>query len=678
MELPFEILALVFKHLPTKDIDTVQLVCRSWCDIASDKVWKQQFLDKFGTDRICPVSPQFTSWRRELLLRNQVLHKWKKCSKQTDLTLNSTLTDNTEIFCNFGSDLARAVCFNSHTGSGNIIELDRGKIKRKLYASRYSRETLPVSAIDGSRFGMIYGFLGGVVTTVAFSKDGSIASDFKDLPYKHDTAVTSVWIAKSRNFLKQANNAISIATGGFDGTVSLLNPQGHEEFRPETSPVILLEGSLHGSYAADDGDSVVALYKNGAIYRFTSSGEAVELSHLAQLPLANGELDTFCQLHLCNNFAVIQRTRDVHVVDMATKVLVRLDIPSDAEITAFAIDKSRTPGTKLIAAGLSSNSLCVWELPALDSANTTDGQSPRLEFVNSRAGNKQKSGQESISSRSTMALPSAKATLNSEERQVTLKALWTAENPIGYESRLVEGNKPQITKLALNSVILLVAGYNGMVHAVDVLSGRPLKRISSRISKNVLDIARYSRDGFVPVTHLEIDPDPLKMRAIVSVRPAIQYLDLGCIGISKTLTDKKKGSKQRHRNANLLSRHDLEEDIELGDSFALADAEREDRNAELAESFGFEGMDPDEQVAYAMMLSRQQAEAASRGSSETLDEDLRIALELSANQAENDDLFELYDSGSPAPASRGVSQRDESLNEDEMLQLAFALSLGQS
>lgn len=677
MELPFEILTLVFRYLPAKDLDAARLVCRSWRDVASDKIWKQQFVDRFGTDRICPVSPQFTAWRRELLLRSQILQKWNKCLKQTDLTVNSTLLDNTEIFCNFSSDLAQVVCFNSPGGSGNIIELDRGKIKRKLYASRYSRETLPVSAVDGSKYGMIYGFLDGTVTTVAFSNNYSVVSDYTDLPLRHDIAVTSVWIAKSRCFQKPANYAIGIATGGLDGTVSLISPHGHVELRPERSAVILLEGSLSGSYAANDGDSVVALYENGSLYRFDSTSGTLRMSLLARLPLKRGELDTYCQLHLCNNYAVLQSAEDIYIVDMTTNRLLLMEIPSKSKITAFSIDKSRTPGTKLIVAGLSSNRLCAWELPAIESTNTANRLGPRIGVVRPCSGDQHATGQAAKAVYPATPRINAVTMPNSEDRQVSTKPLWIIDNPIGHESRLAEANKPQITKLALNSVILLVAGYNGMVYAVDALSGSPLKRISSRISKNVLDLSQYSRDGFVPVTHLEIDPDPLRLRAVISVRPALQYLDLGNIGISKASLDKKKGPKPRFRNANTINRHDIEEDIELGDASALADAEREQRNLELAESFGLEGMEPDEQVAYAMMLSRQQEETSNVGESEQ-DDELRLALEVSANQAGDDDQFEQYDSESLAPATSGSSQTHGASDDDEMLQLAFSLSLGQS
>lgn len=191
--------------------------------------------------------------------------------------------------------------------------------------------------------------------------------------------------------------------------------------------------------------------------------------------------------------------------------------------------------------------------------------------------------------------------------------------------------KPPITRLALNDVVLLVAGYNGLAIAVDLLTGTILRQVSTRISKNVLEYRRYSADGLVPVTALEIDQDPWQPHGVIGVRPMIQYFDLG--------TAKPAALAKKRRRAP-APRSSESADRQVAESLELAaiDQERQEFLEGLRQEYAPEDLDENEQLEYAMMLSRDDpgensellhALEISRSDSTSRDPDLDLAIRLS-------------------------------------------------
>lgn len=252
-------------------------------------------------------------------------------------------------------------------------------------------------------------------------------------------------------------------------------------------------------------------------------------------------------------------------------------------------------------------------------------------------------------------------------RGVIATPLWIVHNPTGYS--LQEGSlKHPITQVALNAAVVLVAGYNGLVIALDTLSGRVLKKVNSRVSKNVLDLQQYSRDGLVPVTHLHIDPNPLCLRGVIAIRPAVQAFDLGVVEERKGLDhgSRRKEARARRRSINMAysanTHHDLREELDLHDRVEYEDRQNFERDEELRDEYGIDQLDDEEQVAYALMLSQQQEPPV-----DDADDELARVLALSAQEQEGadrppDNFDDLYVEPSPS-------------QEDEDLSLAIALSL---
>jgi len=664
--LPYEVLVLVFSYLPPKDLDTVPLVCKAWREVASDKVWRNSFLDQFGTLAITPVSTPFHKWRREVLSRRLILQKWRRGTKDTDKTMNTSLVDATDVYLDFSSNEASVYCVNSWKGNGVAIDLENGKIRRRLFASKYRNDVLPVSRNAGSRFGIVYGFFDGTLFGTSFSRDSSYTAGNVDFAYRHSSAVTALWVAKTRGFAKPAGHSISIASGSQDGTVFLTNGVGFKSYRPVHSRVLLLEGCMHGSYTANDGESLVAVYADGSLYQFSPSAnedEVFTVKELCSLPLTDDLIDASMQLEQCNDSVIFRTRKYILVFDLVSGELSNLSIPESAEITAFALDKTFSPGSKCLVAGLSTNTVCMWSIPP-SPAQSSDYTENKIVLVNARSSPKEIEAPKPFTWAPTTSV--------GEQRQITTSPVWEVANPIGFDSRLLEANKPQITTLATNSAVVLVGGYNGRAIAVDVLSGDTLKRIDSRIPKTVLDFSRYSRDSLVPVTHLEIDGDPNRLRGLIGVRPAIQFFDMGKAGVSKRRTAsraKRHSSKRKRRDVNLGSStilHDMNEEMALNEEFAIIDAENDEIDSSFRENFTLNDMEDEDQFEYAMMLSQQQQQEQEQHQSENtdMDEELRQALEMSRLE---DEARQLYTDPDVVPA--------EDEDEDEELRRAIAMSL---
>lgn len=228
-----------------------------------------------------------------------------------------------------------------------------------------------------------------------------------------------------------------------------------------------------------------------------------------------------------------------------------------------------------------------------------------------------------------------------ESRFVNPKPLWVLDNPTGY--RLPEGSeKCPITQVAVNAAVVLVAGYNGLVLAYDVLSAKLLKKINSRISKNALDLNQYSRDGLVPVTHLFVDPNPLVLRGVICVRPTLQGFDLGKVEEMRAVEphrragshghNKKKSSKNKTLNINSINpQPNLREELFLHHQISFDEQLADEREEALQEEYGVGDLDQDEQMRYAMLLSEQQSQD---GGANDEDAELARAIELSRLDAD--------------------------------------------
>lgn len=532
----------VFAWLPLKDLETVPLVCRKWYEAAGEPVWKRQFLDRFGSLDVRPLKPQSDfSWRRELVLRLEALHSWRK-GKFQNVSYNSTLHDVTDIFPDFPS--RRLVCYNRHFGIGNFSDLQTGKVaKRRFYASQRGHQHHPVAAVDGSRLGMIYGFYDGTVATVTFTKEHGVLS-YKELPYKHRSSVVAVWVAKGARNVAENGETISTASAGHDGQVFLTCKT--EICKHEIGqPILAMRCTGTYTWALDSG---------GGVWEITP-GSCTQVGKLKTVEEAS--------MHICeDNSAIVNNSREIWTVRAG--YLSEYELPPHLfgrKMTAFAVSNH------YIAAAIS-DIIVIWQVGRF---------SPFKWYV----------------------------------------------SPIPRDHTVESLEKPPITRLALNDVVLLVAGYNGLAIAVDLLTGTMLRQVSTRISKNVLEYRRYSADGLVPVTALEVDQDPWQPHGVIGVRPMIQYFDFGITKPSNLAKKRKKAPAPRSSDSAALQ---VAESLEL----AEIDQERQEFLEDLRDEYAPRDLDENEQLEYAMMLSRDVPD-------ENTDTELQHALELSRTAPTEDE-----------------------------------------
>lgn len=583
MELPDELVALVFTHLTARDLDAVRGVCRRWRLLASEPAWRHVFFKKFGTTRIARIVPS-ESWRTELIARETVLKRWKKLAKQTDVTFNSQLFDATHVFMDFQQQ--RVICVNAHKNRGAVFCANRGKLLRKF--SDRDPAALPFSAVAGNRSALALGRYDGSVALRALSTGSSsthAVGDPIDSPVlSHLTAVTALWMSPVFNILKPCSqDQITIASASTDGglVVANLASDRHKRYalnspvalvasctktvsttqveslsslvlkpqeaipqtgkRPNNKPPNIQahrtnhQTSHHTNYMNPPLNSIISVCHDGQVYL----ADFEECTKIVSLPTQN----PFTKL-LCNgNFAVIVAGSVVFIVDTLSKTFKQIDY--GFPVCAAVVDETSTSGPVYCAIAIAST-VFVYEL------GTT--------------------------------------------KTVQLFSLLSH----------VSFPEP-VSQLAINAVVLLVSGNNGQTVAYDPLGGEELRRVNSRFPRSVVEYRLYTNGDSLPTSHLIIDPDVYRIRGCIVLKGAVQYFEAAETKIEEKKSRKPKPQLSRRRSS-ALSRHEI---VELNDirRTAAEDDANARRERAASDDFVVADLDDDEQLRLALLISGESAEA---------------------------------------------------------------------
>lgn len=656
--LPHELLVHIFCYLTPDGLDCASQVCKTWHLSVDEATWKACFQQNFHCISKFNRSSPTLSWRTELVTRLDYLHKWRK-GHCNNLSFNACVWDISHVFADFAAN--RITCFSQMRGVGTIADPTRGKLSNKrVFTTKALQIVADTSCVDGSRFGLIYGFYGGRVSAVIFSHETRLRDYILFRDAVHFGDVTSVWITKDQS---PRNTGIAALSGGEDGHVfhwSLTDNRLVKDYTVSVSndgdavgmPIIHLDSN---------GSVVVCMSQNGSIYILLPGAEEFELITQYKGPLRLEQ--TFFFVDYVSNFGIFASH------DMCVRYKLEPDSPlveltqareSPSTFTAMNIDKTyfpvnlEAPGSnaRCLAAATEDNHVFVWRL------------------------------QDQV------------------DRNGTIRPMRVSQSPFQANN-----NAPTVTALALNPVVLLLGSYNGVTVATDLLTGDYLRVVSSRFSKRALNLRVTDDPDSLhawPTTQLELDPDPYNPHGIIVVRSAIQYFDLGA-ELEKS-TVKKKGVKKRNRipftgdgqsssaRTSRLTSRQIQDEMGLGELGS-------DEEGELSQldnrATDYQSMSEEDQLNYALMLSNENPE----------DEDLRRALELSANdttsheysfgssghshEADGDSdeefrralelslegSFDSHASSHPAESYYHDDDRNANYDDDEDLEMALRLSL---
>ncbi|PRT54777.1 F-box/WD repeat-containing protein pof10 [Wickerhamiella sorbophila] len=539
---PPEVLARIFFYLEPSDLDTVPLVCKSWQENSGEKLWRRHFAARFGTLDVTALSGPDFSWREEYLIREEILGRWTRQNLKT-VSYNATLGTITDMF----SDLSgsRVITFNRGRGVGNISDPRVGKVAReRMFAADFSIQHR-IACLDGSRFAIVCGFHDGRIITMVFARSSHLILSYNFLQYRHDDAVTAVWVSKTHR-PNVSSDTLSFVTGGADGKVFLVFGARTDNYKQ----VDLSQHPIDFVWADTHSGQVVAADSSGRLFWLNKQGETVASS---KLPSPLSQDDT--QLFICCGF-VIAKYRDT-IYRASPHGYESYAMSGEQErILAWNFDRAATTGPKYMVAAVSSGTIYCWRVdhPVLDDP---------------------------------------------------VPLFWARPSPLTSE------RQPHITQVALNSVVLLIGGYNGHCVAMDLMSGETLRQVSSKLSRQVLDFRRgdtAGRESF-PISHLQVDPDPLQPHAILSVKEAIQYIDSGADNERiKPLRKNRKPAVTRLA-AERQTAADIHEEIDFNMEMITLEDEEHNHQTHLREAYNMTDMTEEEQIAYAVLLSEQNEDA---------------------------------------------------------------------
>ncbi|ANB10991.1 F-box protein Pof10 [Sugiyamaella lignohabitans] len=675
--LPNEILVSVFSYLSPGCLDAASLVCRKWHQAASEASWRASFLRHFSSAKFNRVTSSL-KWRTELMTRLDYLHKWKK-GHCNNLSFNALIWNISHVFCDF--EASRITAFSIWRGIGTIADPTRGKVaNQRVFTNKMLQAVADESCVDGSRFGLIYGFFSdGRVQATLFSHETRLRDYVTMKGPRHFGDVSAVWINKLES--PRTTNKVAALSAGEDGhvfqwefnTCKLVRdfavcPQYTDGEDEEGKPKIVKSRRII-HIQCDSKDKIVCINSHGEVFASVGGSEFVLIGcfihPVVQDDTSAVSVVSYFDVDFSSNYVVYAHgqyaMRFKLTLDKSKFESVHFSLGGMSPhgyITAISMDHTTFPQSDLST-----------DTPGLNFRYVAAATSDNLVFVWLLQDNADENGSIAPLRRSESPFQV------SEESQIG-----------GVLPNEIPEFRPSISAIALNSMVLLLGSYNGVTVALDLLTGEFLRVVSARFSKRALNLRATEDPNSVslwPITHLEIDPDPANPHGIIVVRSAIQYFDLGADLRKSTI--KKKGV-QKKRNARVpyegqgLSRARLSEDIEMDlEMMELEDEEIDEARQHRQHLDGYLAHDlsEEDQLKYAMLLSEEAAKKESQPKTEEEeDEEMRRAIDLSiAESGAAASLPSSSQTNEKASSSKHLDSPPPSYDDmDEDLKLAIELS----
>ncbi|TGZ83794.1 hypothetical protein EX30DRAFT_393347 [Ascodesmis nigricans] len=204
----------------------------------------------------------------------------------------------------------------------------------------------------------------------------------------------------------------------------------------------------------------------------------------------------------------------------------------------------------------------------------------------------------------------------------------TSKPPVITPLRTIQTISPTITTLALTSLILVHGGSDGLVQAWDPLASTssPLRTLHSKFSAKARRRIEQAPDGLTVNNNafaarcLALDPDPTMLRGIVALGSVIRYWSFSTVDLHlhsrrarkrQSPTGGALGRRKIGISGSSTGRIDKDARTEQADMKAEEEAKEKERIL-LEKRFGVGegglGLDDDEMVAYAEMISMEMAE----------------------------------------------------------------------
>jgi len=205
----------------------------------------------------------------------------------------------------------------------------------------------------------------------------------------------------------------------------------------------------------------------------------------------------------------------------------------------------------------------------------------------------------------------------------------TQHEPVELPIRSIHTESPQISTLAVSSLIVVHGGDDGLVQAWDPLgsAAAPVRTIHSKFSARARrrieqNAGAAVSDNQFAARSLVLDPDPTNLRGVVALGTFIRYWSFsGYTGSNLNKKRKKIGAGRRGNATPSRVKIQLKADIHSDEIALRKEQERQRKEAEELEKrygigSGRTALSEEEMLAYARMISQESYEMESSSRSE--------------------------------------------------------------
>lgn len=150
-------------------------------------------------------------------------------------------------------------------------------------------------------------------------------------------------------------------------------------------------------------------------------------------------------------------------------------------------------------------------------------------------------------------------------------------------------------QIAMNSVVIVVANPSGSILVMNALTGEKIRQISGRLNSAMPSASRQNRNPQLRVT-LQLNEDLMQTEGVLAVGPCILYYGAD--------NPRKQNHKSSQHQPRYRRKQKFEEEIEAGVFFNYEENEDLQQLRNMRQEFALENLSEEDQLDYAMMLSR--------------------------------------------------------------------------
>ncbi|KAI5961220.1 uncharacterized protein KGF55_004145 [Candida pseudojiufengensis] len=589
-DLPDEILIQILSQLDPLLLNNLRLVCKKWNYIMNDKeTWIRSFQIRFGIQSNMTSFPSVTNsnnWMNEYFSRLQIMKNWKRGNSiHQSYRLIVHEYDDLLSLCDF--KMNKICLLDKRSTNISFGNLDSGKNQSFIPGDNAHLENLTCCInwnylVIGKSTGDIV--LKNLITSTSLSQRVSFI--IFDVPEEEKSAITAITM---NQYVDKNAASVDVISGSFNGLLQCWSINGQLKLQIDLKESIynvnsdfknyIITNTRNHLYVLDfETLNILNKVELGINIVYYEDPETI-VSSISRNTLnvdygGKSIVITFMSLIKVFNFHDVGvRTLTLKNGVRAKKVKFQTCYPN--KILNRNENIIGSDGL-LVGVLLNDDSIMVWNIRE----NSNSSIVPQYRIY----------------------------------PELNYKKL---SSRLNYEISRLELSK--ITTFALNSSILAVSGYNGLTYIYDVFTGKFLREISIKFPKRFEQMHHHLQF----TTEIKLNPDPFNTNGLIICGEYIQYFQFGEL-INQNKSNKSKKPKQI--NLGVHNKHESKKKITDGMDEYNRQLNQQKQTNQLFDKYNGTIYDDDEEE---MRIALAMSENLHSNQNEEMDEDLKLALELS-------------------------------------------------